>query len=365
MPYNWNGEYIPSKADRTTDILGHKELGGIGQLVYHATRFKEYDTDYFGSEYCAYPVCDAKNPPEFPTDESVSGLEILSSLCNLASQIDDFENKTPYVTLILDWCKKYMHPYGIDFIYENLNDEKFDINDFDIETLEKECVFSIDEFMKDLGHLYVTYLFYRALEGICIADEEAAYHFYKEGKHFETTSHFERFKFYPREVPDLDVSSAGGDIIKEMQIYGEYEKEHPHEKAPEGEFGSEPYDNYEELRDILLDRFPDVKMRLMVNQKTGRMELSADAHSVFDIAWCTFATILAQAPAPEDIGKEEAFAEGIVISCRHCKKFFVRRNNRQEYCDNEACQKARKVQNQRDFRRRKRIENAQKSKKNQ
>lgn len=37
MPYNWNGEYVPSKADRTTDILGHKELGGIGQLVYHAT----------------------------------------------------------------------------------------------------------------------------------------------------------------------------------------------------------------------------------------------------------------------------------------------------------------------------------------
>ena len=105
-------------------------------------------------------------------------------------------------------------------------------------------------------------------------------------------------------------------------------------------------------------------MRLKVTPKTGRMELSADAHSVFDIAWCTFATILAQAPAPEDIGKEEVFAEGIVISCRHCKKFFVRRNNRQEYCDNEACQKARKVQNQRDFRRRKRIENAQKNKKN-
>ena len=128
-----------------------------------------------------------------------------------------------------------------------------------------------------------------------------------------------------------------------MQIYGEYEKEHPREKAPEGEFGSEPYDNYEELRDILLDRFPDVKMRLKINSKTGRMELSADAHSVFDIAWCTFATILAQAPAPEDIGKEKIFAEGTVIACRHCKKFIVRRNNRQEYCNNTTCQKARKA----------------------
>ena len=35
MPFNWNGDYIPSKADKTTDILGSKEIGGIGQLIYH------------------------------------------------------------------------------------------------------------------------------------------------------------------------------------------------------------------------------------------------------------------------------------------------------------------------------------------
>ena len=32
MPFNWNGDYIPSKADKTTDILGSKEIGGIGHL---------------------------------------------------------------------------------------------------------------------------------------------------------------------------------------------------------------------------------------------------------------------------------------------------------------------------------------------
>ena len=34
MPFNWNDEYIPSKADKTTEILGLKEIGGVGQLVY-------------------------------------------------------------------------------------------------------------------------------------------------------------------------------------------------------------------------------------------------------------------------------------------------------------------------------------------
>ena len=31
MPLNWNDETIPSEADKTTDILGFKEIGGIGQ----------------------------------------------------------------------------------------------------------------------------------------------------------------------------------------------------------------------------------------------------------------------------------------------------------------------------------------------
>ena len=40
MPYNWNGDYIPSKADRSTDILGQKEIGGVGQLIYHPSDTK-------------------------------------------------------------------------------------------------------------------------------------------------------------------------------------------------------------------------------------------------------------------------------------------------------------------------------------
>ena len=33
MPLNWNDETIPSEADKITDILGFKEIGGIGQLI--------------------------------------------------------------------------------------------------------------------------------------------------------------------------------------------------------------------------------------------------------------------------------------------------------------------------------------------
>ena len=34
-----------SEADKTTDILGFKEIGGIGQLIYHPFRFKKYELE--------------------------------------------------------------------------------------------------------------------------------------------------------------------------------------------------------------------------------------------------------------------------------------------------------------------------------
>lgn len=34
MPYNDYGEYIPSRADNTTDVLGYDAIGGVGHSVF-------------------------------------------------------------------------------------------------------------------------------------------------------------------------------------------------------------------------------------------------------------------------------------------------------------------------------------------
>ena len=104
MPFNWNGDYIPSKADKTTDILGSKEIGGIGQLIYHPFRFASYDISYDGKDYCAYPVCKKGQEPIFPNDDTLTGRGILVSLCNLAKVIDSFENKIPKEQLVWKIC---------------------------------------------------------------------------------------------------------------------------------------------------------------------------------------------------------------------------------------------------------------------
>ncbi len=41
MPLNWKDEPIPSKADKATDMLGFKEIGGVGQLIYHPFRIND------------------------------------------------------------------------------------------------------------------------------------------------------------------------------------------------------------------------------------------------------------------------------------------------------------------------------------
>ncbi|MCD7835746.1 MAG: hypothetical protein LUG83_03660 [Lachnospiraceae bacterium] len=362
MPYDWNGDYIPSKANKTTDILGQREIGGVGQLIYHPFRFKDYEMGNNSHECCAFPICKSGYEPIFPSDDSVSGKELLVSLCNLAKRIDDFENKVPKEQLIIEWCKENMHPYSIDFIYQELTEESFDINGFDAEMVAHDGIFSFEDFMKDLSKLYNTALFYEALEGVCIADEEPAYNLYKEGKYFEGLPFFEKYKLEEREIPDLDESPANGNIVEIMKLYNKYEEEHFPPNKPTSEFQQEPFAHYEELRNTLINLIPDFTIRLKVNPATNRLDFSADVNSVFDIAWFTLARMLSEDPAPEDKGKQDERQEGIMIVCRHCGDFLIRRNNRQEYCDKAECQKARNAKNQREFRRRKRIETAQNNK---
>ena len=118
MPLNWNDETIPSEADKITDILGFKEIGGIGQLIYHPFRFKKYELDIDKSnDYCSTPFCRPGYEPIFPKEDFLSGQGLLTSLCNLAMQINSFDNKIPYTQLIMEWCTNNMHPYNLSLIH--------------------------------------------------------------------------------------------------------------------------------------------------------------------------------------------------------------------------------------------------------
>lgn len=364
MPLNWDDEVIPSKSDKTTNILGFKEIGGVGQLIYHPFCFRKYElgTDKSGN-CCATPFCRPGYEPVLLKENFLSGQDLLASLCNLAMQVNSFENKVPHTQLIIDWCMNNMHPYSIDFIYSELN-ESFDINSFDAEIVEQDGIFEIDTFLNDLRKLYNAVMFYVALETICITNNETAYDLSKEGKYFECYSFFDKYKHTTATAPDdSDYEKTKGNLIEEMRIDNEYIKNHPAGSPPANESATTPYDDYKGLRNALIDIIPEFKMKLKVDPHTNKLEFYTNVNSVFDIAWITLARMLSEGLAPENKGKPDNRPEGIMIRCRNCGKFIIRKNNRQEFCDAEECQKARNSRKQKAYRERKAIERVQTSKK--
>ena len=361
MPYDWQGNEIESRAERHTNMLGIGEIGGVGQLIYHAVRFANYRYyDRNWGKMLVQPICNKKSPPEIDPEGDLSGRTIFTSLCDLAKKVDDF-NEKGFDELILDWCKEYMHPYGIDALYGGLTDESFDITGFDAELVERDGIFSLHDFLKELGDLYNAVRFYIALNAVAVGEDEAAFEMQHEGRHFETLPFLDKYLHREPVHPDIDVSSAGGDLLKEMQLYNKYFEEHP-EALLSGPY-REPYDDFDELRETLIDCIPDFHLRLKLNHKSGKIVFAADVNSVFDIAWYTFARLLTEDPSLEFLGSDNRCRDGILICCHHCGRFFVRNSRQQQYCDRAECQKARNAKNQRDFRKRKAIQKAQEEKK--
>ncbi len=344
-----------NRANNNTNILSFGEIGGVGQLVYHSFRFAAYEIDNLDDgTWAAIPVCDVQHPPDMKERPELSGGYILSSLCNLAKKINDLPKERPFTDLILDWCRNVMHPYYIDEVYSELTDEQFDLADMTTELAVRDATFSLHRFIEELGKLYDTARFYTALKRICEGSSDETYHMYDEEKRFPGLPYLERYK-YNRDTPNIDVTAAKEDLLKEMQIERDYMKAHPIKQPADGDFAVEPFDDYERLRNLLMESVPDFRLRLKLNPKTGRMIFAVDVESVFDIAWLTLAHMMAEDRIEEHRGGSQKGLDGIMIACQHCGDFFIRRNNRQEYCDKEECQKARNAKNQREFRNRKRL----------
>ena len=353
-----------SQADRTVNFISFGDIGGIGQLVYHNFRFADYTLQFDDNGHTiASPVVSKDTPPDMSQLADLDGKEILTSLCDLARKVDSFETKEPWQDLIIEWCRTHMHPYRIDELFEGLKEIGPDPSDFLLEVTARDGLFDVTEFLEELGKLYNAARFYMALDGVAVAEENAAYHLYEEGRFFESSALFEKYKVAQPELPDdFDASAAGGDLLKEMQMANAYLAEHPVEPPPEGEFATEPFDDYEKLRDSLLSFFPDFKLRLKVNPKTKRTMLCADVNSVFEIAWYALAHLLTEEPLPEERGKTQPRKEGIMTFCKNCGRFFIRRNSRNGYCDREECQRARNATNQKNYRDRERVKRAQEKK---
>ena len=237
MPYDAYGNEIPSKAEKKTGLIRFGDIGGIGQLVYHNFRFADYRLEFDAeNRVIVIPVISAEKAPDMSQKENLDGKEILTSLCDLARAIDSYETKENFQDLILQWCRTHMHPYQIDELFNELTDEDFEAIGFLAEFASRDGTFLMDDFLRDLGNLYNAARFYIALDGVTMAEENAAYNLYQQGRFFESSPKFEKYKYRSPELPDgFDFSEAKGDPLKAMVLAEKYLAEHPVEQPPEGD----------------------------------------------------------------------------------------------------------------------------------
>ena len=66
------------------------------------------------------------------------------------------------------------------------------------------------------------------------------------GRYFDDLPYFEKYRFEPDWLPELDYSSAGGDLLQEMLLDADAAADD--EWAYRSSFLRTPYDHYDELR---------------------------------------------------------------------------------------------------------------------
>lgn len=325
-------------AELYTDVLGFAEIGGVGEMIYHSVRFPAYS---YGEEKGApllIPSFSEANPPEIETDYTLTGKKLLVSLCNLFRKINDPKCTEPYIDLIIAWCRENTHPYQIDHLYDIMVDTDFQGQ------IGNEGIFAIDDFVRDLSHLFHTFAFFHALEELKRGNDQPARELYYEGRFDDGYPFFEKY-YHGRRVTITDEADAK---MEELLGLTEYVGK----KA--NVWPCNPLDELDVLRGTLLSLFPEFHMKLKVNPRTKRVVYAADVQSVFDICWYTLSRMVADDAPPQDTDADLMGSEGSVLSCLCCGSFFIRRSSTQKYCENPDCKDERNRRKARAYEKRKR-----------
>ena len=145
--------------------LGFVEIGGVGEMIYRAVRFPEYVPDYDDDGEVLKPVFTGLHAPESGTDYSLTGQELLVSLCNLYGKLNNPDSTVSITDAVWDWCRNNIHPYNIDSLYEMLNSENFAHITY-MDLIQKDAAFYVNQFIKDLCSLGTVFEFYFALRRV-------------------------------------------------------------------------------------------------------------------------------------------------------------------------------------------------------
>ena len=128
MYVNDYGKYYPSVAENAADVIAMTDIGGIGTLIYHTFRFKDYENDYLPDETLVLsPLVYKGYEPDIDKERSLNGSELFVELYNLAERISDVSDEKSFDVLIVEFCRTVAHPYDIDTLYLALTEDELNV----------------------------------------------------------------------------------------------------------------------------------------------------------------------------------------------------------------------------------------------
>lgn len=361
MAYEWQKNDSFPKAKRAR--LGFVEIGGIGEINYKIVRYSKYEfqdgvdlDDYGISGNVIAPVYGIK--PTLTYDNSFTGKKILMSLINLAYDINRYGTPS-YVEQIMKWCEENVHPYDIETLYEKYvpmaHEEDRAENPEPI-----DGVFNVDRFMKDLKYLYQIFVFYYDFVELVKGNPDRAFNHYQEGRHFDTLPFFEEYKSSDWKLHKnptreyMENAPSGHELLKEMMDDAKNYVD-PTESTKE-QFRKFVLKDKKRIYELVASWIPDMKMFLKYDIKANEVLFTANVDSVFDIAWYSFARLVASnAPSQDtDMNSDSVnWSEGYYGVCENCHRFFLKKSNRARYCEMYDCQAARNRKKQQKYQLRK------------
>ena len=307
-----------------TDFYTFTEIGGVGEMVYKAVKFAEYVPEYNhatkGDEI--KPLFTFFGHPTSGTDYSLTEQDLLASLCNLYKRINAPDSAESATDLVWEWCRNNIHPYDIDNLCQEIEDGNF-LDLYFYEFLQNRATFDARYFVTDLCKLGTAFEYYDVLQKVRIEhDVSAGRNLYYEGNICDSLPFLEKYRRYTGDAEYLEHFNA--------------------------DYNDRVFD--------LLEMFPDFKLRVKQNPKTHKAEMMAEIHSVFDIAWYSFARMVADVAPPADDDLNYMFSQGSILTCMCCGEYFVRHSSRQRYCDNPDCKADRNNRKSRAYYKRKKAE---------
>lgn len=178
----------------TTDFFSITEIGGVGKMVYKAVRFPEcvrgYDHARKGDTIV--PICTIMHCPESGSDYSITGQDLLVSICNLYKEINAPDYSVSITDMVWDWCHKNMQSCNIAILCEMVEEDYSDYN------LSGDIVgygtFDVSDFAKDLCKLGSAFGYY-VLQKVCYEHDVASVRaLYYEGRIYDSKTLPERFR---------------------------------------------------------------------------------------------------------------------------------------------------------------------------